>query len=288
MNTLSYLTPEALNGFIRTALTEDIGDGDHSSLAAIPATTQRQARLLIKDEGILAGMQLAPLIFHAVDPELEVTSLLADGARVSYGDVGLTVSGKAQSILQAERLVLNCMQRMSAIATYTSKMVQLIAHTSAKLLDTRKTTPNFRMMEKWAVAIGGGQNHRFGLFDMIMLKDNHIDYAGGVTQAIVATHDYLKKTGRQLQIVVETRNLSEVEEALRIGGITRIMLDNMSPDQMRAAIALIKGRFPTEASGGITEHTIIPVAETGVDYISVGALTHSVKSLDISLKAFSN
>ena len=283
---LPYLTPEAIRTFIRAALAEDIGTGDHSSLAAVPAGVLRQARLLIKDSGILAGMELAVMIFHEVDASLHVNCLLADGAAVQYGDVGLTVSGRAQSILQAERLVLNCMQRMSGIATGTHRLVQMIAHTKARLLDTRKTTPNFRLPEKWAVAIGGGTNHRFGLFDMVMLKDNHNDYAGGITQAITATHKYLKEKDLDLQIVVETRNLHEVELVLQTGGITRIMLDNMPPGQMREAVALINGRFPTEASGGITERTIVAVAETGVDYISVGALTHSIKSLDISLKAF--
>jgi len=280
-----YLTPMAIAQFINTALAEDIGDGDHSTLAAVPADAYRQAHLLIKDTGILAGMEVAPLIFQAVDPDLEVTPLLADGAAVKPGDVGLTVSGKAQSILQAERLLLNCMQRMSGIATYTRQLVQLIAHTKARLLDTRKTTPNFRLMEKWAVVIGGGLNHRYGLFDMIILKDNHIDYAGGVTQAIKATHLYLQETQKELKIIVETRNLREVEEVLQVGGVTRIMLDNMPPELMREAVALVDGRFLTEASGGITEHTIAAVAESGVDFISVGALTHSVKSLDISLKA---
>lgn len=283
---LPYLTPEAISRFIRAALTEDIGSGDHSTLAAVPANALRQARLLIKDNGILAGVELASLIFHEVDAELQVNNLLADGADVRYGDIGLTVSGRAQSILQAERLVLNCMQRMSGIATYTNRLMQMIAHTKAKLLDTRKTTPNFRLPEKWAVAIGGGINHRFGLYEMVMLKDNHNDYAGGLTQSITATHKYLKEKNLDLQIIVETRNLPEVQEVLQIGGITRIMLDNMPPERMREAIALIDGRFPTEASGGITEHTIVAVAETGVDYISVGALTHSVRSLDISLKAF--
>ncbi|MDJ1471652.1 carboxylating nicotinate-nucleotide diphosphorylase [Cytophagaceae bacterium DM2B3-1] len=282
----TYLNTQSIDTFIQTALHEDIGDGDHSTLAAVPADAQRQARLIIKDTGMMAGMELASYIFHAVDPTLQVTTLIEDGSMIKYGDIGLTVTGKAQSILQAERLVLNCMQRMSGIATYTHQLVQLISHTKAKLLDTRKTTPNFRLMEKWAVAIGGGLNHRFGLFDMIILKDNHIDYAGGVTQAIQATHQYLKEKGKKLNIVVETRNLKEVEEVLQIGDITRIMLDNMPPDRMREAITLIDGRFPTEASGGITEETIAAVAESGVDYISVGALTHSVKSLDISLKAF--
>ena len=283
---LTYLSPEALELFIRNALREDVGDGDHSSLAAVPATARKRARLLIKDTGVLAGAALAPIIFRAVDPDLEVTPLLEDGALVKPGDVGLTVQGKAQSILQAERLVLNCMQRMSGIATRTRHFTGLIAHTKAKLLDTRKTTPNFRMMEKWAVVIGGGVNHRFGLFDMIILKDNHVDYAGGITQAIRATRDYLRRTGKDLKIVVETRSLDEVDEVLEVGGVYRIMLDNMSPELMREAVARIHGKYFTEASGGITEDTIVAVAETGVDYISVGALTHSIKSLDISLKAY--
>jgi nicotinate-nucleotide pyrophosphorylase (carboxylating) len=282
----TYLTQQNISEFIARALAEDIGDGDHSSLAAIPADAQNQARLLIKGEGILAGVEMAGYIFRAVDPDLQVEVLLQDGATVKYGDVGLTVKGKAQSILTAERLVLNCMQRMSGIATYTHSLLKLIEGTGAKLLDTRKTTPNFRLMEKWAVVIGGGYNHRFGLFDMVMLKDNHLDYAGGIRQAITATHRYLQEKGKDLQIEVETRNLQEVREALETGGIDRIMLDNMTPDMMREAVRMIGGRYETEASGGITEKTIRAVAETGVDYISVGALTHSNKSLDISLKAY--
>jgi nicotinate-nucleotide pyrophosphorylase (carboxylating) len=205
---------------------------------------------------------------------------------VKYGNVAFTVAGKAQSILTAERLVLNCMQRMSGIATYTHHLTQLIAGTKARLLDTRKTTPNFRMMEKWAVLIGGGVNHRYGLFDLIILKDNHVDYAGGIKEAITATHKYLQEKGKDLRIEVETRNLDEVQQALDTGGIDRIMLDNMKPEMLREAVALINGRYETEASGGITEETIAAVAATGVDYISVGALTHSIKSLDLSLKAF--
>jgi nicotinate-nucleotide pyrophosphorylase (carboxylating) len=283
---LPYLTPEAVRQFIENALSEDVGDGDHSSLAAVPATATGQARLLIKDTGILAGIQLAPTIFHAVDPHLEVDVKIGDGTMVKPGDIGLTVKGKAQSILKAERLVLNCMQRMSGIATHTRRLAGMIAHTKAKLLDTRKTTPNFRLMEKWAVAIGGGVNHRFGLFDMIILKDNHVDYAGGITQAVRSTRDYLRQTGKDLKIVIETRSLDEVDEVLDVGGIYRIMLDNMSPDIMREAVARIHGKYMTEASGGITESTIVAVAETGVDFISVGALTHSTRSLDISLKAY--
>ncbi|WBA41051.1 carboxylating nicotinate-nucleotide diphosphorylase [Hymenobacter canadensis] len=286
MQNTPYLTPEAISEFIRTALREDVGDGDHSSLAAIPADARNRARLLVKDEGILAGVELARHIFRAVDADLQVETLLADGDTIKYGDVVLTVEGRAQSILTAERLVLNCMQRMSGIATHTTHLRNLLAGTNARLLDTRKTTPNFRLCEKWAVLIGGGVNHRYGLFDMIILKDNHVDYAGGVAEAIAATKAYLARTGRQLPIEVETRNLTEVQQALDAGGIDRIMLDNMPPAQLREAVELIGGRVETEASGGITEHTIAAVGATGVDYISVGALTHSTKSLDLSLKAY--
>ena len=281
-----YLTPEALTTFIRTALAEDVGDGDHSALAAIPAAARNRAHLLVKGDGVLAGMALAPLIFAEVDPALTMTPLLADGTRVQHGDIAFTVEGPARSILTAERLVLNCMQRMSGIATHTAHLNTLVAGTRAKLLDTRKTTPNFRLCEKWAVLIGGGVNHRYGLFDMIILKDNHVDYAGSIGAAISATHAYLQEKGLKLPIEIETRSLAEVQQALDAGGINRIMLDNMPPEQLREAVALIGGRFPTEASGGITEQTIGEVARTGVDYISVGALTHSVKSLDLSLKAY--
>ncbi|UYZ58287.1 carboxylating nicotinate-nucleotide diphosphorylase [Hymenobacter latericus] len=285
MQNAPYLTPEALRSFIQAALAEDVGDGDHSSLAGVPAGARKQARLLVKDEGVLAGVELAQIIFREVNPALTVQVQLPDGSRVKHGDVALTVEGPARSILTAERLVLNCMQRMSGIATHTAYLNSLLAGTKARLLDTRKTTPNFRICEKWAVLIGGGVNHRYGLFDMIILKDNHVDYAGGIRQAIEATHAYLKTLGRELPIVVETRTLEEVQQVLEVGGIERIMLDNMKPDTLREAVALVGGRFPTEASGGITEHTIRAVAETGVDFISVGALTHSVKSLDLSLKA---
>lgn len=281
-----YLTPEALTTFIRTALAEDVGDGDHSALAAIPAEAHNRAHLLVKDEGVLAGVALAQLIFKQVDSALQVKVLLEDGARVRHGDLAFTVAGPARSILTAERLVLNCMQRMSGIATYTARLTTLLAGTKARLLDTRKTTPNFRLCEKWAVLIGGGVNHRYGLFDMIILKDNHVDYAGGIAQAVRATKEYLQRTGRQLPIEVETRTLAEVQEALAAGGIDRIMLDNMSPEQLREAVALVAGRLPLEASGGITEQTIAEVAATGVDFISVGALTHSAGSLDLSLKAY--
>ncbi|TGE09430.1 carboxylating nicotinate-nucleotide diphosphorylase [Hymenobacter fodinae] len=281
-----YITPESLSSFIRTALAEDIGDGDHSALASIPADAHNRAQLLVKDAGVLAGVELAHHIFREVDPELRVQNILTDGARVQHGDVAFTVEGRSRSILTAERLVLNCMQRMSGIATRTAYLTSLLAGTKARLLDTRKTTPNFRLCEKWAVVIGGGVNHRYGLFDMIMLKDNHVDYAGGIRQAIEATHQYLAQTGRTLEIEVETRNLSEVQQVLEIGGVNRIMLDNMNPTQLREAVALVASRYPLEASGGITDETLAEVAATGVDYISVGALTYSVKSLDLSLKAF--
>lgn len=280
-----YLTEQSIAEFINLALKEDVGDGDHSSLASIPADAQNKANLLVKGDGILAGVALSEKIFHAVDPELKVEYFLQDGAKVKVGDVAFTVSGKAQSILTAERLVLNCMQRMSSIATYTNKLVQMLSGTNTKLLDTRKTTPNFRICEKWAVLIGGGQNHRFGLYDMVMLKDNHVDYAGGIEKAVKATQEYLKRLGKNLKIEVETRNLDEVKQVLAVGGIHRIMLDNMTPETMKEAVQLIGGRFETEASGGITDQTIRAVAETGVDFISVGALTHSIKSMDLSLKA---
>ena len=284
--TAPYLTPEALTAFIRAALAEDVGDGDHSSLAAIPADAHNRAHLLVKGEGILAGVALAPLIFREVDERLRMNVLLEDGTRVKHGDIAFIVEGPARGILTAERLVLNCMQRMSGIATYTAHLGTLLAGTQARLLDTRKTTPNFRLCEKWAVLIGGGVNHRYGLFDMIMLKDNHVDYAGGIAQAIAATHAYLKETGRQLPIEIETRTLDEVEQVLAAGGVQRIMLDNMNPTLLREAVALIKGRFETEASGGITERTLAEVARTGVDFISVGALTHSADNMDLSLKAY--
>nr|WP_216859225.1 carboxylating nicotinate-nucleotide diphosphorylase [Hymenobacter citatus] len=275
-----------MTAFIRTALAEDVGDGDHSSLAAIPAEARKRARLLVKGTGIIAGVELAQLIFQEVDPALHLQVDLPDGSPIQPGDVAFVVEGPARSILTAERLVLNCMQRMSGIATLTARLTELLAGTKARLLDTRKTTPNFRICEKWAVVIGGGVNHRYGLFDMIMLKDNHVDYAGGIRAAIEATHAYLARTGRTLPVEIETRNLAEVQEALDTGGISRIMLDNMTPVQMREAVELVAGRYELEASGGITEETLAAVAATGVEYISVGALTHSAGTLDMSLKAF--
>lgn len=245
-----------------------------------------QAQLLIKESGIIAGLELAEMIFKQFDPSLQVELLLKDGDQVKPGDIGLRVKGKATSILTTERLVLNCMQRMSGIATKTHRLTQLIHHTKARLMDTRKTTPNFRLMEKWAVWIGGGVNHRFALYDMVMLKDNHIDFAGGIKNAIENTKRYLTEKKLNLKIEVETRTLQEVEEALRIGGIDYIMLDNMDYDTMRRAVQMVNGKYPLEASGGITEENLKEVAECGVDFISVGALTHQVKSLDISLKAY--
>lgn len=281
----AYLTEEALKNFIASAFAEDIGPGDYSSLASIPAEKKGTARLLIKGDGILAGVELAERIFKTFDPRLEVELLLADGTNVKGGDIGLKVSGPATSILSSERLVLNCMQRMSGIATLTNRLTQKILHTKARLMDTRKTTPNFRLMEKWAVHIGGGVNHRFALYDMVMLKDNHVDFAGGIRPAIERTKAYLEANKLNLKIEVETRNLREVEEVLEVGGIDYIMLDNMNYATMRTAVKMIGGRFSTEASGGITEENLVEVAECGVDFISMGALTHSVKSMDISLKA---
>jgi nicotinate-nucleotide pyrophosphorylase (carboxylating) len=281
-----YITDEALKQFITAALAEDVGDGDHSSLASIREDAVSRAKLLVKENGTLAGVELAQHIFNHIDDRLKLSISKTDGTTVKQGEIAFTVEGPSRSILMAERLVLNCMQRMSAIATKTKHLTHLIKGTSAKILDTRKTTPNFRLLEKWAVVIGGGHNHRIGLFYMIMLKDNHIDMAGGVVQAIIRTKDYLRATKRDLKIEVETRNLAEVREVLLVGGVNIIMLDNMPPEEIKEAVKLIAGKYQTEASGGITEHTIRTVAECGVDFISVGALTHSVKSMDLSLKAF--
>nr|WP_283774030.1 carboxylating nicotinate-nucleotide diphosphorylase [Aquiflexum sp. TKW24L] len=268
------------------ALIEDVGSGDHSTLGSIPKDQFGQAQLIIKESGIIAGLALAEMIFHQFDPSLEVQLLLEDGDSVNPGDIGLRVRGSAASILTTERLVLNCLQRMSGIATKTHQLSQMIAHTNTRLMDTRKTTPNFRMIEKWAVVLGGGVNHRFALYDMVMLKDNHIDFAGGITKAIKNAKSYLDKEGLNLKIEVETRNLEEVKEVLDVGGIDYIMLDNMGYETMRMAVRLVNGKYPLEASGGITEETLKDVAECGVDYISVGALTHHVRSMDISLKAY--
>ncbi|GAB4510179.1 MAG: carboxylating nicotinate-nucleotide diphosphorylase [Allomuricauda sp.] len=274
-----------LDLIIANAVREDVGDGDHSSLACIPASAQGKAKLLVKDEGIIAGVAFAKQVFQYVDPQLQMEILMEDGAPVKYGDVVFYVEGTSQSILKAERLVLNAMQRMSAIATKTQDFVSLLDGTDTKILDTRKTTPGIRALEKWAVTIGGGENHRFALYDMIMLKDNHIDFAGGITKAIQKTKDYLKEQGKELKIIVEARNLDEVDEILQSDGVYRILLDNFDYDGTREAVKRIGEKCLTESSGGITEETIRTYAECGVNYISSGALTHSVYNMDLSLKA---
>lgn len=286
MKNIPYLSPENISAFISEALAEDVGPGDYSTLGSVPAEAKGRARLIIKEPGVIAGLELASMIFKQYDADLKVQLLEKDGAKVSEGTIGLVVSGRARSILTTERLVLNCLQRMSGIATRTAQLTALISHTKARLMDTRKTTPNFRMMEKWAVLLGGGLNHRFALYDMVMLKDNHVDFAGGIRKAILSSRAFLKSKGLDLKIEIETRTLEEVEEVLAVGGVDIIMLDNMDEVTMRKAVALVNGRYPLEASGGITEENLRAVAECGVDYISVGALTHQVKSLDISLKAF--
>jgi nicotinate-nucleotide pyrophosphorylase (carboxylating) len=274
-----------LQEIIQNALREDIGEGDHSALACIPAEAVGEAKLLVKDSGIIAGVELAEMICNEVDPTLTFETFIKDGTRVKHGDIAFIVRGSARSILGAERLLLNFMQRMSGIATLTNEYVQLIDGTSARLLDTRKTTPGIRYMEKWAVRIGGGHNHRFALYDMIMLKDNHIDFAGGIREAIERTESYLSNLGKSLKVEIEVRDLNELQQVLDTGKVDRIMLDNFTPALLSEALKMIDGRFETEASGGITKETIRSFAETGVDYISVGALTHSFKSLDMSLKA---
>ncbi len=279
---------EALKKFIKIALEEDIRDGDHTSLACIPKDAMGHAKLLIKEDGILCGLPVAIEGFAAVDTNLEMNIMMDEGQLMKKGDIAFIVSGSAISILTAERLVLNCMQRMSGIATLTNQYVQAIKGTHAKVIDTRKTTPGIRILEKYAVTVGGGANHRMGLYDMIMIKDNHVDYSGGIPQAIERTKKYLSDKGLNLKIEVETRNIDEVHQVLETGGIDRIMLDNYTPEDMKVAVELINGKYETEASGGIKLDTIRSYAETGVDFISVGALTHSVNSLDISLKAVYN
>ena len=270
---------------IANAIREDVGDGDHSSLACIPDSATGKAKLLVKDNGIIAGIEFAKQVFAYVDKNMKVETLITDGSRVKYGDIAFFVEGSSQSILKAERLVLNAMQRMSAIATKTRKFVDLLEGTGTKILDTRKTTPGIRAIEKWAVKIGGGENHRFALYDMIMLKDNHIDFAGGVTKAIEQTKQYLKDTNRDLKIIVEARNLEEIKEILDCGGVYRILIDNFNYEDTRKAVKLIGNQCLTESSGGINEKTLRHYAECGVDYISSGALTHSVYNMDLSLKA---
>ncbi len=270
---------------IDLAFAEDIGDGDHTTLCCIPADAVSESKLLIKEEGIFAGEEIARQVFHRFDPSLEVEVYIHDGAHVHPGDIVMSVRGKIQSLLQTERLMLNILQRMSGIATMTHRYVERIEGTGAHVLDTRKTTPGMRMLEKQAVKIGGGVNHRIGLFDMILLKDNHIDFAGGIEAAITRCHHYLEEKGKDLKIEIEVRNMEELQEVLRVGGVDRIMLDNFTPDETREAVRLIDHRYETESSGGITFDTIRQYAECGVDYISVGALTHSVKGLDMSFKA---
>jgi nicotinate-nucleotide pyrophosphorylase (carboxylating) len=283
------ITPEQfekeLELIISNAVREDIGEGDHTSQSCIPKDAQGQAKLLVKDTGIIAGVEFAKKVFQYVDSDLKVQTLINDGSPVKHGDVVFYVSGKSQSILKAERIVLNAMQRMSAIATKTWFFVDLLKGTKAKVLDTRKTTPGIRALEKWAVRIGGGVNHRFALYDMMMIKDNHIDFAGGITQAITKATDYLKANNLDIKIIVEARSLNEIEEILKNEGVHRILIDNFDFEETKAAVRLINGRCYTESSGGINEDTIRKYAECGVDYISSGALTHSVYNMDLSLKA---
>ena len=274
-----------IDDLIKLAFAEDIGDGDHTTLCCIPENAMGKSKLLIKEEGILAGVEMAQRIFKDFDPNLKMEIFIKDGTAVKPGDIAFTVEGKVRSLLQTERLMLNVMQRMSGIATVTNKYVKRLEGLHTRILDTRKTTPGFRMIEKAAVKIGGGVNHRIGLFDMILLKDNHIDFAGGIEKAITRAKEYLKEKGKDLKIEIEVRNMDELEEVMRIGGIDRIMLDNFTPELTRKAVKRIGGKYETESSGGITFDTIRDYAECGVDFISVGALTHSVKGLDMSFKA---
>lgn len=274
-----------IHHFIDNALKEDIQDGDHSSLACLDNDKNSKASLLVKEPGIIAGVELAEIIFKRQNPEFTINFAIKDGAEVQPGDIVFTIEGPQLDLLATERLVLNCMQRMSGIASLTQRLSKKISHTSCRLLDTRKTTPNFRYPEKWAVRIGGGINHRMGLFDMIMLKDNHIDFAGSVAEALDRTDNYLKQNNLELPVIVEVRNIKEIEACLSFDWIHRLLLDNMPPQALREALKLIDGKFATEASGNITEESITAIAETGVDYVSLGALTHSAKNIDLSLKA---
>ena len=274
-----------IDDLIKLAFAEDIGDGDHTTLCCIPETAMGKSQLIIKEDGVLAGVEMAKRIFHDFDPELKMTVFIQDGAEVKKGDIAFVVEGKIQSLLQTERLMLNVMQRMSGIATTTRKYAKALEGTKTHVLDTRKTTPGMRMIEKEAVRIGGGMNHRIGLFDMILLKDNHVDFAGGIENAISRCHDYLKVKGKDLKIEIEVRNLDELKEVMRVGGVDRIMLDNFSPELTKEAVKIVGGKYEIESSGGITFDTIRDYAESGVDFVSVGALTHSVKGLDMSFKA---
>lgn len=276
---------QLIDRLIDLAFAEDIGDGDHTTLSCIPADAIGKSKLLIKGDGILAGVEIAKEIFHRFDPELKVTVLIGDGSEVKPGDIAMLVEGRIQSLLQTERLMLNVMQRMSGIATMTHRYVERLKGTKTRVLDTRKTTPGMRMLEKEAVKIGGGVNHRIGLFDMILLKDNHVDFAGGIANAINRAKEYCKAKGKDLKIEIEVRNLDELKQVLDNGGVDRIMFDNFTPEQTRKAVEMVGGRYETESSGGITFDTIRDYAECGVDFISVGALTHSVKCLDMSFKA---
>ena len=269
---------------IDLAILEDIGDGDHSSLSCIPQQAQGKVQLMLKQEGIIAGVEISKIIFNRIDPEISVSILIPDGTHVKPKDIVFTATGRVHSLLQAERIVLNTMQRMSGIATQTDVYVKRIEGTKAKILDTRKTNPGMRIFDKMAVKIGGGENHRMGLFDLIMLKDNHIDFAGGIENAVKNAQQYLQQKGKNLGIEVETRSLSDIEKVLAVGGVQRIMFDNFTPELTHQAVKLVNGKVETESSGGITLDTIRVYAETGVDYISVGALTHQVKSLDMNLK----
>ncbi len=279
------MTDKLIEELIELAIKEDIGDGDHSSQSCIPETEMGKVHLLVKEPGIIAGIEVAEKIFKKIDPEVEINILIKDGTRVKPSDIAFIVEGKVWTLLKTERLVLNVMQRMSGIATRTNEYVQHLDGLKTKVLDTRKTTPGMRLLEKAAVKIGGGENHRMGLFDMVMLKDNHIDFAGGIEKAIIAVKAYLKEKNKDLRIEVEVRDFDELNEVVRVGGIHRIMLDNFDISQTKAAVELIAGRYETESSGGITIDTLRDYAECGVDYISVGALTHHIKSLDMSLKA---
>ena len=276
---------QLIDELIDLAFAEDIGDGDHTTLCCIPDTAMGKSRLLIKEPGILAGVEIARKIFHRFDPDLKMTVYIEDGTAVKPGDVAFVVEGRVQSLLQTERLMLNVMQRMSGIATMTHRYVKKLEGLHTRILDTRKTTPGMRMLEKEAVKIGGGVNHRIGLFDMILLKDNHVDFAGGIENAISRCHDYLKAKGKDLKIEIEVRNLDELKEVMRVGGVDRIMLDNFSPELTREAVKIVGGKYEIESSGGITFDTIRDYAESGVAFVSVGALTHSVKGLDMSFKA---
>lgn len=274
-----------LDEMIKLWFAEDIGDGDHTTLSCIPADAIGKQQLIIKEDGVLAGVEVAKRIFHIFDKDLKMTQFLKDGDAVKKGDIAFVVEGSVRSLLQTERLMLNIMQRMSGIATRTASYVRLLEGTKTRVLDTRKTTPGLRMLEKEAVKIGGGCNHRFGLYDMILLKDNHVDFAGGIVNAINRTHEYLNNLGKKLKIEIEVRSFDEIRQVMETGGVDRIMLDNFSVDNTRKAVELIGGRFEIESSGGITYDTIRAYAECGVDFVSVGALTHSVKSLDMSFKA---